>query len=91
MGGQERNDEIHRPVSDSHYGKLLLEDARECAFYCGYKKAPDCAEAGLFGFAGLFLLHHRLPTLPARKVVISCVIVLFAGVPFLIRVFGDEH
>ncbi len=84
MGGQERNDEIHRPVSDSHYGKLLLEDARECAFYCGYKKAPDCAEAGL-------LVGFSLSALPARKVVISCVIVLFAGVPFLIRVFGDEH
>lgn len=84
MGGQERNDEIHRPVSDSHYGKLLLEDARECAFYCGYKKAPDGAEAGL-------LVGFSLSALPARKVVISCVIVLFAGVPFLLRVFSDEH
>lgn len=27
MGSQERNDDNHRPVSDSHYGKLLLEDA----------------------------------------------------------------
>lgn len=38
-GGQERNDEIHRPVSDSHYGKLLLEDAHANArFVAGIKK-----------------------------------------------------
>lgn len=40
---------------------------------------------------GMLLLHHRLSALTARKVVISCVIVLFAGVPFLLRVFSDEH
>lgn len=40
---------------------------------------------------GMLLLHHRLSALTARKVVICRVIVLFAGVPFLLRVFGDEH
>lgn len=40
---------------------------------------------------GSLLIHHRLSALTARKVVISCVIVLFAGVPFLLRVFSDEH
>lgn len=39
MGSQERNDEIHRPVSDSHYGKLLLEDAHANArFVAGINK-----------------------------------------------------
>lgn len=40
---------------------------------------------------GSLLLHHRLSALTARKVVISCMIVFFPGIPFLIRVFGDEH
>ncbi len=43
------------------------------------------------GCPGMLLLHHRLSALTARKVVISCVIVLFAGVPFLLRVFSNEH
>lgn len=53
-------------------------------FIAGIKKAPDYAEAGL-------LVGFILSALTARKVVISCVIVLFAGVPFLLRVFSDEH
>jgi hypothetical protein len=45
VGGQERNDEIHRPVSDSHYGKLLWEDARECVGLLRALKNP--LEGGL--------------------------------------------
>ena len=51
----------------------------------GYKKAPGCAEAGLFGFAGLFLLHHRLP---AAIVFVHNRIVLFPGEALLVWIFS---
>lgn len=40
MGSQERNDENHRPVSDSHYGKLLLEEAHANALEIADIKKP---------------------------------------------------
>ena len=52
-------------------------------FVAGIKKPGDAEAVLLVGFS--------LSALTARKVVISCVIVLFAGVPFLLRVFSDEH
>lgn len=52
-------------------------------FVAGIKKPGDAEAVLLVGFS--------LSALTPRKVVISCVIVLFAGVPFLLRVFSDEH
>lgn len=59
-----------------------------CAVKFGYKKAPAYAEAGLFGFTGLLLLHHRLP---AAIVFVHDRVVLFAREAVLIGVFGVNH
>ncbi|MGX6477381.1 hypothetical protein ACWM1Q_22185, partial [Klebsiella grimontii] len=45
MGSQERNDEIHRPASDSHYGKLLLEEAHANARFVAGIKKPGLSRA----------------------------------------------
>lgn len=77
--------------TDSQTGILKGHPERFCVLICACEargvagiKAPDYAGAGLFvGFS--------LSALTARKVVINCMIVFFPGIPFLIRVFGDEH
>ncbi|SVO19984.1 Uncharacterised protein [Klebsiella pneumoniae] len=55
-----------------------------CAVKFGYKKAPDYTEAGL-------LVGFGLLPFASCKVRIGCIVILFPGIPFLIRVFGDEH
>lgn len=72
-------------LSLSHIPKraLGLICAGSALFVAGIKKPGDAEAVLLVGFS--------LSALTARKVVISCVIVLFAGVPFLLRVFSDEH
>lgn len=83
MGGRERNDEIHRPISDSHYGKLSLGYAHANAQEMHIKNLtevrPYCFLSGFFrAKSGVFMKHPKCGGFHNSKITQRACLVLYS-------------